>query len=149
MNIFIDTEITNRDEFLDLYPVMTHNINHIISEKSVNKSLFWCFFSPRLCDCNLTEESCAVLSSVLSSNSSSLKELNLSGNELHDSGVKLLSEGLMDPHCKLEILWWDVLPWIPFYRIKCVSLTVYEFQSQKGATWKAPSRVAKCSVYSS
>ncbi|XP_046692358.1 NACHT, LRR and PYD domains-containing protein 3-like isoform X2 [Silurus meridionalis] len=55
-------------------------------------------------DCNLTEESCRTLSSVLSSNSSRLRDLNLTNNKLQDSGVTLLSAGLETPHCTLETL---------------------------------------------
>uniref|UniRef100_A0A8C2KBS7 NACHT domain-containing protein n=1 Tax=Cyprinus carpio TaxID=7962 RepID=A0A8C2KBS7_CYPCA len=53
--------------------------------------------------CDLTEESCSALASVLSSDSSSLKDLDLSNNNLQDSGVKLLSDGLNEK-CKLEKL---------------------------------------------
>uniref|UniRef100_A0A8C5GUC0 NLR family CARD domain-containing protein 3-like n=1 Tax=Gouania willdenowi TaxID=441366 RepID=A0A8C5GUC0_GOUWI len=57
-----------------------------------------------LSSCGLSERSCAALSSVLSSQSSSVKRLDLSNNDLHDSGVKLLCEGLKSPHCKLDSL---------------------------------------------
>ncbi|KAI4904029.1 hypothetical protein NFI96_024776 [Prochilodus magdalenae] len=54
--------------------------------------------------CNLTKNEYEILSSDLKSASSILKELDLSNNELHDSGVELLSAGLKSSHCKLEIL---------------------------------------------
>ncbi|XP_077103071.1 NACHT, LRR and PYD domains-containing protein 3-like isoform X3 [Siphateles boraxobius] len=56
----------------------------------------------RLAECNLTDQCCESLSSSLQTSYSSLRELDLSNNDLQDSGVKLLSDGLL--HCKLNIL---------------------------------------------
>ncbi|XP_061584773.1 NLR family CARD domain-containing protein 3-like [Cololabis saira] len=57
-----------------------------------------------LSGCNLSEDICPLLSSVLSSQSSSLTELDLSNNDLQDSGLKKLCPGLESPHCHLESL---------------------------------------------
>ncbi|XP_041642893.1 NLR family CARD domain-containing protein 3-like [Cheilinus undulatus] len=64
--------------------------------KASNKAL--------LSRCNLTEKSCEALSSVLSSESCSLRELDLSNNDLQDSGVKLLSYRLRSSHRRLITL---------------------------------------------
>ncbi|XP_060902675.1 NACHT, LRR and PYD domains-containing protein 3-like [Labrus mixtus] len=64
--------------------------------KASNKAL--------LRSCGLTERSCKALSLVISSQSSNLRELDLSNNNLQDLGVKLLSAGLNAPNCKLAVL---------------------------------------------
>ncbi|XP_020357307.1 stonustoxin subunit beta-like [Oncorhynchus kisutch] len=61
----------------------------------------------RLNMCRLTSNCCEALAPALSSNSQHLRELELSDNDLLDSGVKLLSAGLANAHCKLEILSMD------------------------------------------
>ncbi|KAM9354620.1 protein NLRC3-like isoform 4-T5 [Pholidichthys leucotaenia] len=72
--------------FLKLLPVV----------KACNKAL--------LSSCNLSKRSYEALSSVLSSQSSSLRDLDLSNNNLDDSGVKILSAALESPYCRLETL---------------------------------------------
>uniref|UniRef100_A0A9J8AN09 NACHT domain-containing protein n=1 Tax=Cyprinus carpio carpio TaxID=630221 RepID=A0A9J8AN09_CYPCA len=58
-----------------------------------------------LCGCSITEKQCLILTSALKSNPSHLRELNLSWNELlGDSGVKNLSDLLMNTQFKLEKL---------------------------------------------
>ncbi|CAM4550189.1 unnamed protein product [Leuciscus chuanchicus] len=61
--------------------------------------------SVKLSHCGVTDEGCAALASALRSNPSHLRELDLTDNKLGVRGVDLLSAGLKDPHCKLEILW--------------------------------------------
>ncbi|XP_035384619.1 NACHT, LRR and PYD domains-containing protein 3-like isoform X1 [Electrophorus electricus] len=59
-----------------------------------------------LCRCHLTEKSCGALARALQPNSSRLRELYLSGNQLHDADVKALVALKKTPHHKLEKLIW-------------------------------------------
>nr|XP_024656809.1 NACHT, LRR and PYD domains-containing protein 12-like [Maylandia zebra] len=58
----------------------------------------------RLSSCKLSEEVCTDLLSVVSSQSCSLRELDLSTDSLKASAVKLLSAAVESPHAKLNIL---------------------------------------------
>ncbi|ROL41040.1 NLR family CARD domain-containing protein 3 [Anabarilius grahami] len=57
-----------------------------------------------LAGCNLSHRDCEIVSSALQSSISALRELDLSNNDMWDSGVKILSDGLKSPNCQLQIL---------------------------------------------
>ncbi|CAI5669543.1 unnamed protein product [Oreochromis niloticus] len=77
---------TSEEALLRMLPVV----------KASNKAL--------LSSCNVSEEGCENLLSVVSSQSCSLRELDLSTNSLKASAVKLLSAAVESPHAKLNIL---------------------------------------------
>ncbi|XP_049325469.1 NACHT, LRR and PYD domains-containing protein 3-like [Astyanax mexicanus] len=54
--------------------------------------------------CSLTSASCKELASAMTSSYSFLRHLDVSDNNLQDSGVQMLADGLKVPHCKLETL---------------------------------------------
>lgn len=67
----------------------------------IEKSSFFC----RLEFCDISDKGCDFLALALRSNPSHLKELDLSGNKLTNSGLKILSAELQNSLCKLEKLW--------------------------------------------
>ncbi|XP_050958177.1 protein NLRC3-like, partial [Labeo rohita] len=80
-------------------------------------------------DCGLTDKSCSALAIVLGSDTS-LKELNMSNNNLQDSGVKLLCHGLENMKCRLEIL-----------RLSNCSITVEGYKALASALRSNPSHL--------
>uniref|UniRef100_A0A8C4GIC2 NACHT domain-containing protein n=1 Tax=Dicentrarchus labrax TaxID=13489 RepID=A0A8C4GIC2_DICLA len=98
LDFYIITKIPRY--LLNLQIVLLYYCINITNVIALN--VYYCLF--RLSGCNLSERSCDALTSVLSSQSSSLRELDLSNNDLQDSGMKLVSAGLTSPHCKLETL---------------------------------------------
>ncbi|XP_059905138.1 NACHT, LRR and PYD domains-containing protein 5-like isoform X2 [Gadus macrocephalus] len=93
--------LLSSEEELDVFDLKKYSA----SEEGLLRLLPVCKASKKslLNGCKLSERCCEALASVLSINSS-LRELDLSSNDLQDSGVKLLSDGLWSPHCKLETL---------------------------------------------
>jgi len=67
-----------------------------------DKLFFWCVC--RLSNCRITEEGYKALASALRSNPSHLIELDLTGNDPGQSGVKQLDDLLQDPKCQLKTL---------------------------------------------
>ncbi|XP_016117229.1 ribonuclease inhibitor-like [Sinocyclocheilus grahami] len=57
-----------------------------------------------LCRCSITEKQCLILTSALKSNPSHLRELDLSWNQIRNTGVNHLCDVLKESHCKLERL---------------------------------------------
>ncbi len=67
-------------------------------------SLKQSFFIYRLSDCIITEEGYKALASALRSNPSHLIELDLTGNDPGQSGVKQLNDLLQGGCCKLKTI---------------------------------------------
>ncbi|XP_026179719.1 NACHT, LRR and PYD domains-containing protein 12-like isoform X4 [Mastacembelus armatus] len=89
------------DENLDVFDLKNYNRSDAVLERLV--PVLKAAKTALLNECHLTDRCCECVSSVLSSKSSGLEELDLSRNELQDS-IKPLCDGLRSPNCKLQTL---------------------------------------------
>lgn len=91
----------NNRKILDHDNGLTVGVKGELSLKvsSYHKSIFC-----RLSGCQITENGCMCLVLALKSNSSHLRELDLSFNHPGESGMEMLSAALGDPHWKLDTL---------------------------------------------
>lgn len=79
---------------------------HVTKQCVKNNLVDYCLV--RMNGCNLTERSCEALSLSLKVEGCELRTLDLSNNNLQDSGVNLLIAGMESMHCKLEKLRSDI-----------------------------------------
>ncbi|KAM4719242.1 NACHT, LRR and PYD domains-containing protein 12-like [Anableps anableps] len=79
---------------------------------------------------NLTDRCCSYVSSVLTMKSGGLEVLDLSENDLNDSGLKLLADSLQSANCKLTKL-----------RLKQCGMTTTGCQSLAGGITSNPSHL--------
>ncbi|XP_048019176.1 LOW QUALITY PROTEIN: NACHT, LRR and PYD domains-containing protein 12-like [Megalobrama amblycephala] len=101
----LSSALQSPDSHLTELNLSNNNLQHSVKQLSVGLKSSHCRLNIlRLQSCNLTAQSCESLSSVLQSSNSVLRELDLSNNDLQDSGMKLLFDELKGPNCKLEIL---------------------------------------------
>ncbi|XP_035244377.1 NACHT, LRR and PYD domains-containing protein 3-like [Anguilla anguilla] len=90
------------EEILDEFNLMTYNTSAeghqrlLPVVRNCRKAI--------LNSCGLTEKSCDIVASALQSPNCKLQRLDLSYNNVRDSGVELLCVELMSPNCKLQRL---------------------------------------------
>uniref|UniRef100_A0A672YL97 NACHT LRR and PYD domain-containing protein n=1 Tax=Sphaeramia orbicularis TaxID=375764 RepID=A0A672YL97_9TELE len=99
-----DLDVFDLNKYSGSEEVLLRLLPVVKASNKINNLILIPFVLSRLSGCNLSERSCEALSSVLRSQSCSLTHLDLSDNDLKDSGVKILSDGLKSPGCRLDTL---------------------------------------------